>query len=134
MIDYLRYNAYFASEIYSNQPKSACDQLNRMEYRPLEGSIFTVSPFNFTAIASNLNMSVVLMGNTTVWKPASNTLFLCTTYLTNLRLAPFPYGSIPHQHHRHIKVRCNSGEIKRTDGKNETFKRAVLHAVQLVKA
>ena len=79
VIDYLRYNAYFASEIYSNQPKSGFDQLNRMEYRPLEGFIFTVSPFNFTAIASNLNMSVVLMGNTTVWKPGITVCFRIIT-------------------------------------------------------
>lgn len=73
-IDFLRYNAYFASRIYSTQPKSGFNQLNRMEYRSLEGFVFTVSPFNFTAIASNLNMSPVLMGNTTVWKPATTAL------------------------------------------------------------
>ena len=73
-IDYLRYNVYFASQIYAEQPRSTLDQLNRMEYRPLEGFVFTVSPFNFTAIASNLNLSVALMGNTTVWKPASTAL------------------------------------------------------------
>ncbi|MDD4646049.1 MAG: L-glutamate gamma-semialdehyde dehydrogenase, partial [Bacteroidales bacterium] len=70
VIDYLRYNVYFASQIYGDQPKSEFGQLNRMEYRPLEGFIFAVTPFNFTAIASNLNMSVALMGNTTIWKPA----------------------------------------------------------------
>ncbi|MBI5549702.1 MAG: aldehyde dehydrogenase family protein, partial [Deltaproteobacteria bacterium] len=74
VIDFLRYNAYFASQIYADQPRSGFDQLNRMEYRPLEGFVFTVSPFNFTAIASNLNMSVALMGNTTVWKPATTSL------------------------------------------------------------
>jgi 1-pyrroline-5-carboxylate dehydrogenase len=68
VIDYLRYNVYFASTIYNDQPKSEYGQLNRMEYRALEGFVFTVTPFNFTAIASNLNMSVALMGNTTVWK------------------------------------------------------------------
>jgi 1-pyrroline-5-carboxylate dehydrogenase len=73
-IDFLRYNAYFASQIYAGQPRSGFDQLNRMEYRPLEGFVFTVSPFNFTAIASNLNMSVVLMGNAVVWKPATTSL------------------------------------------------------------
>jgi len=94
VIDYLRYNAYFASEIYSNQPKSGFDQLNRMEYRPLEGFIFTVSPFNFTAIASNLNMSVVLMGNTTVWKPASTAL-LSNYYLMKIfQEAGLPDGII----------------------------------------
>jgi 1-pyrroline-5-carboxylate dehydrogenase len=74
-IDFLRYNAYFASNIYSEQPKSGFNQLNRMEYRPLEGFVFTVCPFNFTAIASNLNMSPVLMGNTTLWKPATTAIF-----------------------------------------------------------
>jgi 1-pyrroline-5-carboxylate dehydrogenase len=73
-IDYLRYNVYFASQIYAEQPRSTVEQLNRMEYRPLEGFVFTVSPFNFTAIASNLNLAVALMGNTTVWKPASTAL------------------------------------------------------------
>ena len=57
-IDYLRYNVYFASQIYAEQPRSTLEQLNRMEYRPLEGFVFTVSPFNFTAIASNLNLAV----------------------------------------------------------------------------
>ena len=70
-IDFLRYNAYFASRIYADQPRSGFTQLNRLEYRPLEGFVFAVTPFNFTSIDSNLNMSVALMGNTTVWKPAS---------------------------------------------------------------
>jgi 1-pyrroline-5-carboxylate dehydrogenase len=82
-IDFLRYNAYFASQIYAEQPKSAFNQLNRMEYRPLEGFIFTISPFNFTAIASNLNMSPVLMGNTTVWKPATTSI-LSNYYLMKI--------------------------------------------------
>jgi len=94
VIDYLRYNAFFASEIYANQPKSGFDQLNRMEYRPLEGFILAISPFNFTAIASNLNMSVVLMGNTTVWKPASTAL-LSNYYLMKIfQEAGLPDGVI----------------------------------------
>lgn len=82
-IDFLRYNAFFASRIYSEQPKSTFNQLNRMEYRPLEGFVLTVSPFNFTAIASNLNMSPVLMGNTTVWKPATTSI-LSNYYLMKI--------------------------------------------------
>ena len=70
-IDFLRYNAYFAGEIYEDQPKSDATQLNRMEYRPLEGFVYTISPFNFTAIATNLNMTPIMMGNTTLWKPAT---------------------------------------------------------------
>lgn len=93
-IDFLRYNSYFASEIYSNQPKSAFDQINRMEYRALEGFVFTISPFNFTAIASNLNTSVALMGNTTVWKPATTSL-LSNYYLMKILMeAGLPAGVI----------------------------------------
>lgn len=73
-IDFLRFNAHYISEIYNQQPISENGSINRVEYRPLEGFIFTVSPFNFTAIASNLNMSPILMGNTVVWKPATTSL------------------------------------------------------------
>ncbi len=73
-IDFLRFNTHFASQIYSDQPLSETNQINRMEYRPLEGFISTISPFNFTSIALNLNIAVVIMGNTTVWKPASTSL------------------------------------------------------------
>jgi 1-pyrroline-5-carboxylate dehydrogenase len=74
VIDYLRFNIHFASLIYSEQPISNGENINRLEYRPLEGFVYTVTPFNFTAIASNLNTSVALMGNTTVWKPATTSL------------------------------------------------------------
>ena len=94
VIDYLRYNVYFASKIYGDQPKSEFGQLNRMEYRSLEGFIFTVTPFNFTAIASNLNMSVAMMGNTTVWKPATTSL-LSNYYLMKIfREAGLPDGVV----------------------------------------
>jgi 1-pyrroline-5-carboxylate dehydrogenase len=83
VVDYLRFNTYFASLIYSEQPLSENESLNRLEYRPLEGFVYTVSPFNFTAIAANLNTSVVLMGNTTVWKPASTAL-LSNYYLMQI--------------------------------------------------
>jgi len=82
-IDFLKYNAYFAGEIYSVQPRSTYNQLNRMEFRALEGFVFTVSPFNFTAIASNLNMAPIMMGNTTVWKPATTSL-LSNYYLMKI--------------------------------------------------
>ena len=83
VIDYLRFNNYFASLIYREQPISGNDSINRLEYRPLEGFIFTVTPFNFTAIASNLSTSVALMGNTTVWKPATTSL-LSNYYLMRI--------------------------------------------------
>lgn len=93
-IDFLRYNSYFASEIYSTQPKSDSSQLNRLEYRALEGFVFAVTPFNFTAIASNLNMSVCLMGNTTVWKPATTSL-LSNYYLMQIFMeAGLPAGVV----------------------------------------
>lgn len=93
-IDFLRYNTYFASKIYSEQPKSGFNQLNKMEYRPLEGFVFTVCPFNFTAIASNLNMSPVLMGNSTLWKPAT-TAILSNYYLVKIfQEAGIPDGVI----------------------------------------
>ncbi len=94
VIDFLRFNVHFASNIYNEQPNSDFGQLNRVEYRPLEGFVFTVTPFNFTAIASNLNMSVALMGNTTVWKPATTSL-LSNYYLMKIfEEAGLPAGVI----------------------------------------
>ncbi|MFH0988928.1 MAG: L-glutamate gamma-semialdehyde dehydrogenase [bacterium] len=93
-VDFLRYNAHFVSKIYSEQPLSTSQQMNRIEYRPLEGFIFTVSPFNFTAIGSNLNMAPVLMGNTTIWKPAT-TAVLSNYYLMKIfQEAGLPDGVI----------------------------------------
>jgi len=92
VIDYLRFNAHFASKIYADQPRSGFDQLNRMEYRPLEGFVFTVTPFNFTAIASNLNMSVALMGNTVVWKPATTSLLSSYYLMQVFKEAGMPDG------------------------------------------
>ncbi len=93
-IDYLRFNAYFASTIYSEQPLSESQSINRIEYRPLEGFVYTISPFNFTAIAANLNTSVALMGNTTVWKPATTSL-LSNYYLMKIyQEAGMPAGVI----------------------------------------
>jgi 1-pyrroline-5-carboxylate dehydrogenase len=92
--DYLRFNTHFASLIYMDQPISENETINRLEYRPLEGFIYTVTPFNFTAIASNLNTSVVLMGNTTVWKPATTSL-LSNYYLMKIfEEAGLPAGVI----------------------------------------
>jgi 1-pyrroline-5-carboxylate dehydrogenase len=92
--DYLRFNIHFASLIYMEQPISENETINRLEYRPLEGFIYTVTPFNFTAIASNLNTSVALMGNTTVWKPATTSL-LSNYYLMKIfEEAGLPAGVI----------------------------------------
>ena len=94
VIDYLRFNAHFASLIYMEQPVSDNMSINRIEYRPLEGFIFTISPFNFTAIASNLNTSVAMMGNTTVWKPASTSLLSSYYLMKILKEAGLPDGVI----------------------------------------
>ena len=72
LIDFWRFNVEFMLRIYSEQPASSPGIWNRMEYRPLEGFVFAVSPFNFTAIGGNLSGSPALMGNTVVWKPASS--------------------------------------------------------------
>ena len=94
VIDYLRFNSHFASVIYEEQPVSDSQTINRLEYRPLEGFIYTISPFNFTAIASNLNTSVAMMGNTTVWKPASASLLSNYYLMTILMEAGLPDGVI----------------------------------------
>jgi 1-pyrroline-5-carboxylate dehydrogenase len=92
--DYLRFNTYFASMIYMEQPLSENEHINRLEYRPLEGFVYTVTPFNFTAIASNLNTSVALMGNTTVWKPATTSLLSNYYLMKILEEAGLPAGVI----------------------------------------
>lgn len=92
LVDFLRYNAYYAGNIYSDQPKSDASQLNRMEYRPLEGFIYAISPFNFTSIASNLNFAPIMMGNTSIWKPAS-TAVLSNYYVAKIYMeAGVPAG------------------------------------------
>lgn len=94
VIDFLRFNVFFANNIYKDQPISVDGVVNRTEYRPLEGFVFTISPFNFTAIASNLNMSPVIMGNTTVWKPATTSI-LSNYYLMKIfQEAGLPDGVI----------------------------------------
>jgi 1-pyrroline-5-carboxylate dehydrogenase len=93
-IDYLRFNSYFASIIYAEQPLSDDHSINRIEYRPLEGFVYTITPFNFTAIASNLNTSVAIMGNTTVWKPATTSLLSNYYLMKILKEAGLPDGVI----------------------------------------
>src|SRR5690606_35492750 len=75
LIDFLRYNVEFMTQIYSDQPKSDSGVWNRVEYRPLEGFIYAVTPFNFTAIAANLPASAALMGNVVIWKPSAAQVF-----------------------------------------------------------
>jgi len=94
LIDFWRYNIEYLVRIYSEQPYSPTGTWNRMEYRPLEGFVFAVSPFNFTAIGGNLSSAPALMGNTIVWKPAS-TASLSAYYLMRLlQAAGLPDGVI----------------------------------------
>jgi len=93
-IDFFRFNVEFMYRVYSEQPVSSPGIWNRLEYRPLEGFVFAVSPFNFTAIAANLTSSPALMGNTIVWKPAG-TAMLSAYYLMRLfQEAGLPDGVI----------------------------------------
>ena len=93
-IDFFRYNVHYASKIYAMQPKDGVMHLNHMEYRPLEGFVLAVTPFNFTSIASNLCMTPVLMGNVALWKP-STTALLSNYYLMQLyKEAGLPDGVI----------------------------------------
>ncbi len=75
LIDFLRFNAYFASDIYKEQPASSAGLLNRTEYRPLEGFVYAISPFNFTAIGGNLPTAPAMMGNVAIWKPATTAIY-----------------------------------------------------------
>jgi 1-pyrroline-5-carboxylate dehydrogenase len=94
LTDFLRFNVEFMTRIYAEQPQSSPGVWNRMEYRPLEGFVFAVSPFNFTAIAGNLTSSAALMGNVVLWKPAS-TAMLSGYYLMRLwQEAGLPDGVI----------------------------------------
>ena len=93
-IDFLRFNAEYLVRIYEEQPISSPGVWNRMEYRPLEGFVFAISPFNFTAIGANLTTSPALMGNTVVWKPASTQALSAWTTLRVLEEAGLPPGVI----------------------------------------
>lgn len=94
LIDFLRYNVHYMSEIYSDQPDSAAGIWNRMEYRPLEGFTFALTPFNFTAIAGNLPTCMAMMGNTVVWKPANTQIYAANVIMQILKEAGLPDGVI----------------------------------------
>ena len=94
-IDFMRFNPFYAAQIYADQPFSpTTDCINRVEYRPLEGFVYSITPFNFTAIAVNLNISPVLMGNVTVWKPATTALLSNYYAMKILQEAGIPDGVI----------------------------------------
>jgi 1-pyrroline-5-carboxylate dehydrogenase len=94
LIDFWRFNVEFMTRIYQEQPESSPGTWNRLEYRPLEGFVFAVSPFNFTSIAGNLPTSPALMGDTVVWKPASTAAFSAYFIMRLLQEAGLPDGVI----------------------------------------
>ncbi len=94
LIDFLRFNVHFLSEIYKQQPISGPGMHNRMEYRPLEGFVLAVTPFNFTAIGGNLPTSAAMCGNVVVWKPANTQVYSAQMFMRILKEAGLPDGVI----------------------------------------
>src|SRR5689334_19930116 len=94
LIDFLRFNVHFLSEIYKQQPISVTGMHNRTEYRPLEGFVLAITPFNFTAIGGNLPTSAAMCGNVVVWKPAHTQIFAAQMFMRILKEAGLPDGVI----------------------------------------
>jgi 1-pyrroline-5-carboxylate dehydrogenase len=94
LVDFWRFNPYFAQELYAEQPISTHAAWNQVEYRPLEGFVYAVTPFNFTSIAGNLPTAPALMGNTVIWKPASSAMLSAYYILRLLEAAGLPPGVI----------------------------------------
>ena len=94
LIDFLRFNVEYVTQIYSNQPASDSDAWNRVEYRPLEGFVYAVTPFNFTAIAGNLPTCMAMLGNVVIWKPSSTQIFSAKVIIDVLKEAGLPDGVI----------------------------------------
>ena len=94
LIDFLRFNVEFMTQIYNDQPKSDSSVWNRLEYRPLEGFVYAVTPFNFTAIAANLPASAAMMGNVVVWKPSDSQVFSAKIIIDIFKEAGIPDGVI----------------------------------------
>ncbi len=94
LIDFLRFNVHFLSEIYKQQPMSGPGMHNRMEYRPLEGFVLAVTPFNFTAIGGNLPTSAAMCGNVVIWKCANNQVYSAQMFMRILKEAGLPDGVI----------------------------------------
>jgi 1-pyrroline-5-carboxylate dehydrogenase len=94
IIDFLRFNAFYATQIYRQQPLSGPAEWNHLEYRPLEGFVFAVSPFNFTAIGGNLPSAPAMLGNTVLWKPASSAVYSAWMLMETFIEAGLPAGVI----------------------------------------
>jgi 1-pyrroline-5-carboxylate dehydrogenase len=94
LIDFFRFNAYYLTKIYSDQPNSTVDTWNRMDYRPLEGFVVAITPFNFTSIGGNLPTAPAIMGNTCLWKPANTAVYSNYFIMKLLEEAGLPKGVI----------------------------------------
>jgi len=94
LIDFFRFNVQYATEIYRQQPESLPGMWNRLEYRPLEGFVFALTPFNFTSIAGNLPSSAAIMGNTVVWKPSEKQIYSAQVIMEIFQAAGLPDGVI----------------------------------------
>ncbi len=94
LIDFLRFNVEFMTQIYNDQPNSDSTVWNRLEYRPLEGFVYAITPFNFTAIAANLPASAAMMGNVVVWKPSDSQVFSAKIIIDIFKEAGVPDGVI----------------------------------------
>ena len=94
LVDFWRFNVHYMKRIYEEQPRSSAGVWNRMEYRPLEGFVFAVTPFNFTAIGGNLPVGPALMGNTVIWKPASTAAYSAHFVMRVLQEAGLPDGVV----------------------------------------
>jgi 1-pyrroline-5-carboxylate dehydrogenase len=94
LIDFWRFNPYFAQELYEEQPLSSAAMWNQLDYRPLEGFVYAVTPFNFTSIAGNLPTAPALMGNAVIWKPASSAMLSAYYLMKLLEEAGLPPGVI----------------------------------------
>ena len=94
LIDFLRFNVEYMTQIYNDQPNSNSDMWNRLEYRPLEGFVYAVTPFNFTAIAANLPASAAMMGNVVLWKPSDSQVFSAKVIIDVFKEAGVPDGVI----------------------------------------
>ena len=94
LIDFLRFNTHYLSEIYRQQPNSSSGVHNRLEYRPLEGFVLAITPFNFTAIGGNLPSSAALCGNVVLWKPADTQIFSAHFFMKIMLEAGLPDGVI----------------------------------------
>ncbi len=94
MVDFFRFNVKYMSEIYAEQPESQPGMWNRLQYRPLEGFVFAITPFNFTAIAANLCAAPAMLGNVVVWKPAESQVYSAQVIMELFKAAGLPDGVI----------------------------------------